>query len=76
MYTDYPSFCNILFILAVWIDIDPQTAPPVTPPVNIRADRTNNSEAMVRFEPQSLGKFEIDLYVANDSNTPYLVRFD
>ena len=57
----------------VWINIDQQTAPPVIPPTITSVERTSNAEAMVIFEPQSLGTFEIAYYTANDSTTPYLV---
>lgn len=55
------------------IEIDPQSAPPVTPPVVTTADRISNSAAVVRFETHSVGNFEVTFYTANDSTTPYLV---
>lgn len=60
--------------IAVWIGIDFQTSPPVLPPTVTRADRTNNSDAVVVFGPLSLGVFNIAYYIANESTTPYLVR--
>ena len=57
----------------VWINIDQQTAPPVIPPRVTSIERTSNTEAMVMFEPQSLGTFEVAYYTVNDSTTPYLV---
>ena len=55
------------------MDINLNTAPPVIPPTITRKDRTSANEAIVAFEPQSLGLFEVTYYVANDSTTPYLV---
>jgi hypothetical protein len=55
------------------VDIDFNTAPPVIPPTVTRRDRTSANEAIVAFEPQSVGSFEVTYYVANDSTTPYLV---
>ena len=55
------------------MDIDLNTVPPVIPPTVTRNDRTSANEAIVVFEPQSLGSFEVTYYVANDSSTPYLV---
>ena len=55
------------------MDIDLNTAPPVIPPIVTRNDRTSANEAIVEFEPQSIGSFEVTYYVANDSSTPYLV---
>ena len=61
------------YIHAVLIDIDQQSAPPVIPPTVVSADRTGNNEAMITFEPNSLGTFEVSLYIANSSTTPTLV---
>ena len=55
------------------MDIDLNTVPPVIPPAVTRKDRTSANEAIVVFEPQSPGSFEVTYYVANDSTTPYLV---
>ena len=55
------------------MDIDFNTAPPVIPPSVTRSDRTSANEAIVEFEPQSIGLFEVTYYVANDSTAPYLV---
>ena len=53
--------------------VDPQTAPPVLPPTVTRAERTGNNDAVVVFEPFSLGIFTIAYYTVNDTTTPYLV---
>lgn len=55
------------------MDIDLDTLPPVIAPTVNRNDRTSANEAIIVFEPQSLGSFEVTYYVANDSTTPYLV---
>lgn len=62
---------NVSFTVLVDIDLD--AAPPVIPPTVTRNYRTSANEAIVEFEPQSIGSFEVTYYVANDSTTPYLV---
>lgn len=64
----------IINCVAVLIEIDPQSAPPVTPPVVITADRISNTEAVVTFESHSVGNFEVAFYTTNNSATPYLVK--
>jgi hypothetical protein len=62
-----------LLQFTVLVDIDLEAVPPVIPPTITRNARTSANEAIVEFEPQSLGSFEVTYYVANDSVTPYLV---
>ena len=64
---------EFIVISIVWVSVDPQTAPPVLPPRVTRIERTGNNDAMVMFEPFSLGIFTIAYYTANDTTTPYLV---
>ena len=54
--------------------INLSTAPPVLAPTVIMAGRIAADEAVVVFEPQSLGVFDVRYYIANDPSTPDLVR--
>ena len=53
--------------------IDPDTIPPVLPPTNAMVQRTAADVAAVTFEPQSLGVFQVDYYIADDPSSPDLV---
>lgn len=64
---------NYFFQFTVLVDIDLEAVPPVIPPTITRNDRTSANDAILEFEPQSLGSFEVTYYVVNDSVTPYLV---
>ena len=64
----------MVLINVVWVDIDIQTAPPVIPPEITSAERTNDSDAVVTFNPQSIGTFDIDYYIANDTTMVFLVN--
>lgn len=67
------EFIVLFHFSIVWVGIDPQTAPPVLPPTVTVVERTGNNDAMVEFEPFSLGIFTIVYYIVNDTTTPYLV---
>ena len=53
--------------------IDPTTIPPVSPPTNVRTQRTAADEAVIMFEPQSVGVLQIRYYVLSDPISPDLV---
>lgn len=53
--------------------IDLATAPPVSSPTNVIVERTAADEAVVMFEPQSLGVFQVGYYIADDPSSPDLV---
>ena len=63
---------NISIVVARVI-IDPVTVVPVSPPRDVSAVRTAASEAKVMFDPQSLGVFQVNYYVANDPSSQDLV---
>ena len=54
--------------------IDLATSPPVLPPAITTLERGSVNAAMVAFEPQSPGVFDIRYYVADDSGSQDLVR--
>ena len=54
--------------------IDLATSPPVLPPAITALERGSANEAMVVFEPQSPGVFDIRYYIADDSGSQDLVR--
>ena len=54
--------------------IDLATSPPVLAPIVTTLERGSANVAMVAFEPQSLGLFDIRYYIAGDSLSQDLVR--
>lgn len=63
---------TLLFSLG-FVAIDIQTVPPVKAPTITMVERTSGSEAVVAFDPQSEGEFDITYYVANNGSSPDLV---
>ena len=55
--------------------IDLATSPPVLPPAITALERGSANEAVVVFEPQSPGVFDIRYYIADDSSSQDLVRW-
>ena len=67
-------YCPYTSILVAQVVIDLATSPPVLAPTITTLERGSANVAMVAFEPQSLGIFNIRYYVADDSLTQDLVR--
>ena len=65
--------CLHVPVLVALVVIDLATSPPVLPPVITTLERESANAAMVVFEPQSLGVFDIRYYIADDSGSQDLV---
>jgi hypothetical protein len=62
-----------LWLYVALVVIDLATSPPVLPPEITTLERGSANAAMVVFEPQSPGIFDIRYYIADDSGSQDLV---
>ena len=69
----YQSLHFNVTLVAALVVIDLATSPPVLPPEITTLERASTNAAMVIFEPQSLGIFDVRYYIADDSGSQDLV---